>query len=217
MPSSKTRKPLILIINKILNKMTSNNNDSELYEDTHGHKKDMGIEEHEYDGIKELDNPPPGWIMAIFYLTIGIYILYGAYYFWLKVGPTQDEEYARSVERAQQKYASAAPETALVLLTDEASLNAGREVYTAMNCAACHGSAGEGNAIGPNLTDNTWIHGCSFDEVFNLIKNGFPTKGMTAFKGQINDEKISQVASYIISLKGSNPPGAKEAQGVPCE
>lgn len=212
-----TGKHLILIINKTLNMMTSNNNDSELYEDVQGDKIDMGIEEHEYDGIKELDNPPPGWIMAIFYLTIGISILYGAYYYWLKVGPNQDEEYARAVEKAQVKYASATPEGVFTLLTDEASLNAGREVYAAMNCAACHGNAGEGNAIGPNLTDNAWIHGCSFDEVFYIIKNGFPTKGMTAFKGQINDEKISQVSSYIISLKGSNPANAKAPQGQPCE
>ena len=197
--------------------MTSNNSDSELYEDTQNQEKELGIEEHEYDGIKELDNPPPGWIMAIFYLTIGISILYGAYYYWLKVGPTQDEEYVSAVEKAKVQFASATPEGAFVLLTDEVSLNAGKEVYAAMNCAACHGTAGEGNAIGPNLTDNAWIHGCSFDEVFNIIKNGFPTKGMTAFKGQINDEKISQVASYVISLKGSNPANAKEPQGITCD
>ena len=197
--------------------MTSNNSDSELYDDSPDQEKELGIEEHEYDGIKELDNPPPGWIMAIFYLTIGISILYGAYYYWLKVGPTQDEEYVRAVEKAQVKHGSANPEAAYVLLTDEVSLNAGKDVYVSMNCAACHGTAGEGNAIGPNLTDNAWIHGCSFDEVFNIIKNGFPTKGMTAFKGQINDEKISQVSSYVISLKGSNPMNAKEPQGITCD
>lgn len=197
--------------------MTSNNSDSELYEDLPDFESAKETEEHEYDGITELDNPPPGWIMAIFYLTIGISILYGAYYYWLKVGPTQDEEYVRAVEKAQVTYASANPEAAFVLLTDEASLNAGKEVYASMNCAACHGTVGEGNAIGPNLTDNAWIHGCSFDEVFNIIKNGFPTKGMTAFKGQINDEKISQVSSYVISLKDSNPANAKEPQGESCE
>ena len=80
----------------------------------------------------------------------------------------------------------------------------------------CHGTSGEGNAIGPNLTDDAWIHGCKFDDVFSLIKNGFPTKGMTAFKGQLSDEKIQQVASFVLSLKGTNPANAKAPQGVPC-
>ncbi len=197
--------------------MTSDIKDPAGYDDDGEHSSDSVSEEHVYDGIQELDNPPPGWIMAIFYITIGISILYGAYYFWLKVGPDQDVEYARALENAKLKYQSEAPAGALILLTDEASLNAGREVYASMNCAACHGTVGEGNVIGPNLTDGNWIHGCKFDEVFNIIKNGFPTKGMTAFKGQINDEKISQVASYVISIKGSNPPNAMGPQGEVCE
>ena len=86
-----------------------------------------------------------------------------------------------------------------------------------MNCAACHGMAAEGNAIGPNLTDEFWIHGCKFDEIFNSIKNGYPAKGMTAFKTQLTDEKLAQVTSYVVSLKGSNPANAKAAQGEKCE
>jgi cytochrome c oxidase cbb3-type subunit 3 len=175
------------------------------------------IEEHDYDGIKELDNPPPRWIMAIFYLTIGISILYGAYYFWLKVGDQQETEYAKSVQKAQEKMDLMAPAVALTLLTDEASLAEGKTIFTAMNCHTCHGIMGEGNAIGPNLTDNAWLHGCKFDNVFQLIKNGFPTKGMTAFKGQLSDEKIQKVTSYVVSLKGTNPPNAKTPQGDPCQ
>jgi cytochrome c oxidase cbb3-type subunit 3 len=176
----------------------------------------LDIEDHEYDEIKELDNPPPGWIMAVFYLTIGISILYGAYYFWLRVGDKQEAEYAKSVEKARLKYQKEQPAGELTLLTDAASLTAGKDVYTAMNCATCHGAKAEGNVIGPNLTDNYWLHGCKFEEVFNLIKNGFPTKGMTAFKAQLPDEKIRQVTSYVISLKGSDPAGAKAPQGEPC-
>jgi len=177
----------------------------------------MDVEDHEYDEIKELDNPPPGWIMAVFYLTIGLSILYGAYYFWLRVGDQQDEEYARSVEKARLKYQKEQPAGAMTLLTDAASLATGKEIYAAMNCATCHGPKAEGNVIGPNLTDNYWLHGCKFEEVFNLIKNGFPTKGMTAFKAQLSDEKIRQVTSYVISLKGSEPAGARAPQGEPCE
>ena len=85
-----------------------------------------------------------------------------------------------------------------------------------MNCFACHGMNGEGNAIGPNLTDDAWMHGCDFQSVFNIVKNGNPAKGMTAFKGQISDTKIQKVSSYIVSLVGTNPANAKEAQGEKC-
>jgi cytochrome c oxidase cbb3-type subunit 3 len=174
--------------------------------------------DHDYDGIKELDNPPPRWIMALFYITIGFSILYGAYYFWLKQGDHQDAEYAKKSAKHDEKYQVASLSADdLVLLTDASSIEEGKVVYNEMNCFACHGMNGEGNAIGPNMTDNYWLHGCSFQEVFNVIKNGVPAKGMTAFKGQISDEKIQKVTSYVISLKGTNPPNAKEAQGELCE
>ena len=197
--------------------MTTNKYDLPEEDAGYGHGPVMDIEDHEYDGIKELDNPPPGWIMAVFYLTIGISILYGAYYFWLHVGDKQEAEYLKSVEKASLKYKKEQPGGPLTLLTDAASISAGKDIFTAMNCATCHGTNAEGNVIGPNLTDNYWLHGCKFTEVFNLIKNGFPTKGMTAFKAQLSDEKIQKVASYVISLKGSNPPNAKAPQGEPCK
>jgi cytochrome c oxidase cbb3-type subunit 3 len=177
----------------------------------------MNIEDHEYDGIKELDNPLPGWIMAVFYLTIGLSILYGAYYFWLHVGDQQEAEYVKSVEMANLKYNKGPVGGSLSQLSDPESIASGKAIFKAMNCITCHGISGEGNAIGPNLTDNYWLHGCKFEEIFNLIKNGFPTKGMTAFKAQLTDEKIQQVASYIMSLKGSNPANAKAPQGEPCK
>ncbi|MEN8115704.1 MAG: cbb3-type cytochrome c oxidase N-terminal domain-containing protein [Bacteroidota bacterium] len=179
---------------------------------------DDKIMDHDYDGIKELDNPPPRWIMMIFYITIGWSILYGAYFFWLKIGDHQDAEYARKSQMHDEKYQIAAVATdKMEALTDAASLEEGKVVYTEMACMACHGMNGEGNAIGPNLTDKYSIHGCDFQSVFNIIKNGNPTKGMTAFKGQISDEKIQKVASYVISLVGSDPANAKEPQGDECK
>ena len=176
------------------------------------------ITDHEYDGIKELDNPPPRWIMAIFYITIGFSILYGAYYFWLGVGADQDAEYVQKSEIHETKYQMVSLSADdLSWLTDEASITEGKTIYKDMNCFACHGLNGEGNAIGPNLTDEMWINGCDFQSVFNIIKNGNPAKGMTAFKGQISDEKIQKVSSYIHTLKGTNPANAKAAQGVKCE
>ena len=190
--------------------MATENKPQDLHEDN--------ITDHEYDGIKELDNPPPRWIMALFYITIGFSILYGAYYFWLKQGDHQDAEYVRKSEAHDQKYKIANVSTDdLVLLTDASSIEEGKTIYNEMNCFACHGMLAEGNAIGPNMTDEYWIHGGGIKNLFKVIKNGVPAKGMTAFKGQMSDANIQKVSSYIISLKGSNPPNAKEAQGEKCE
>lgn len=175
-------------------------------------------DEHNYDGIQELDNPPPGWIMFIFYLTIGISILYGAYYFWIGVGPDQHQEYENAILKAQAQLEAGQPAMEMTLLTDEASLAEGKTIYADMNCAACHGAEGEGNAIGPNLVDDYWIHGCSFEEVFNVIKNGEPLKGMTAFKTQLSDERIRKVSSYVlVTMKNYTPANPKDPQGEKCE
>jgi cytochrome c oxidase cbb3-type subunit 3 len=175
-------------------------------------------DEHNYDGIQELDNPPPRWIMAIFYITIGFAIIYTAYYFWFDVGDLQDAQYAKKSQMHDTKYqmASASPDE-IMALTDATDLEAGKAIFSEMTCFACHGMNGEGNAIGPNLTDNAWISGCDFQSVFNIIKNGNPAKGMTAFKTQLSDSRLQMVASYVLSLKGSNPANAKEPQGETCE
>lgn len=181
-------------------------------------EQDGPVMDHDYDGIKELDNPPPRWIMLMFYITIAWSIIYGAYYFWLKEGDHQDDEYAKKSMKHDQKYQIASLDAdALVAFTDEASLAEGKQIYTDMACMACHGMNGEGNAIGPNLTDNHSLNGCDFQSTFSIIKNGNPAKGMTAFKGQISDEKIQKVASYVMTMVGTNPANAKEAQGEKCE
>jgi cytochrome c oxidase cbb3-type subunit III len=191
-----------------------NNNHIHPDDNDHGHNYD----EHNYDGIQELDNPPPGWIMFLFYLTIGISILYGAYYFWIGVGPDQHQEYERAIQRAQATLEAGQPAVALALLTDEASLAEGKAIYAEMNCAVCHGIQGEGNAIGPNLTDDYWIHGCDFEAVVNMVKNGEPLKGMTPFKTLLSDEKIQKVASYVlVAMKEYTPENPKDPQGEKCE
>jgi cytochrome c oxidase cbb3-type subunit III len=182
------------------------------------HEEGHVMDEHNYDGIEELDNPPPGWIMFIFYLTIGISILYGAYYFWIGIGPDQHQEYDKALLNAQAQMESSQTSIEMTLLADEASLTEGKTIYADMNCAACHGIEGEGNAIGPNLTDDFWIHGCSFEEVFNMIKTGAPLKGMTAFNTQLSDERIRKVTSYVlVSMKDYNPANPKGPQGEQCE
>lgn len=180
-------------------------------------EQDENLMDHDYDGIKELDNPPPRWIMLMFYITIGWSIIYGAYFFWLKEGSLQDEEYAMKSEKHDEKYQiTSISSDDLVAFTDEASLAEGKQIYTDMACMACHGMNGEGNTIGPNLTDNAWIHGCKIEDVFNVIKNGVPEKGMTPYKVQLSDDKIQKVGSYILSIVGSNPANAKAPQGEEC-
>ncbi len=175
-------------------------------------------EEHNYDGIQELDNPPPRWIMMMFYITIGFSIIYAAYYFWFDVGDLQDAQYAKKSQTHDVKYQMNSQSSDVIMaLTDPADIAEGAQIYTEMVCMACHGISGEGNAIGPNLTDKHWLNGCDFPAVFSIIKNGNPIKGMTAFKAQLSDTRIQKVSSYVLSMQGSNPANAKEPQGDACE
>jgi len=175
-------------------------------------------QEHNYDGIQELDNPPPQWIMAIFYITIAFSIIYAAYFFWLDVGDLQDAQYARKSQVHDTKYQMGSTSSEeLGALTDAADLDAGKAIFSEMSCFACHGMNGEGNAIGPNLCDDVSLNGCDFQSTFDIIKNGKPAKGMAAYKTQLSDSRIQLVSSYVLSLRGSNPANAKGPQGESCE
>lgn len=173
---------------------------------------------HDYDGIRELDNSLPPWWLYMFYGTIIFAAVYLWYYHVSAKGPNQEQEYIAAMEigEAQKaKYlasqADAIDEKTVTALLDETALAEGKEIYTA-NCMVCHGANGEG-VVGPNLTDKYWIHGGSVNNIFSTIKNGVPEKGMIAWKDQLRPAAIQKVASYILSLQGSNPANAKEAQG----
>ncbi len=171
--------------------------------------------EHEFDGIKELNNPPPPWLMYMFYITVGISIIYWIYYHVSGAGDLQEAEYLNEMKQAEKDISKNVKTIEIVLLNDEASIAAGEALFTEKGCTACHGKHGEGNAIGPNLTDNYWLHGADVKSVFNVVKNGVPTKGMTPFKGQLSDDKILQLSSFVLlKLKGSNPENPKDPQGV---
>jgi cytochrome c oxidase cbb3-type subunit 3 len=181
-------------------------------------EKDVELD-HEYDGIRELDNSLPPWWLYLFYITIIWGVGYVIYYHVGNWGPNQEQEYVSAMEVAEEQKAAflatqadLVDEKSVTLLTDEASLAEGKEVYLA-NCVACHGAAGEGNAVGPNLTDKYWIHGGSVQSVFSTIKYGVVQKGMQAWQAQLRPQVMQKVASYILSLQGSNPPNAKDPQG----
>jgi cytochrome c oxidase cbb3-type subunit 3 len=178
------------------------------------------MEGHEFDGIKELDNPPPSWLMYLFYASIFVSVLYWGYYHAFNEGPNQYQEYEMEVAQASaimDAHMAQLPPESTQASTDPADLEAGKALFTGKACFACHGMNGEGNAIGPNLTDDFTLHGCGFEATAKVIKTGVPTKGMTPYEGQLTPKEIEQLASYIVSLKGSNPANAKAAQGEKCD
>jgi cytochrome c oxidase cbb3-type subunit III len=171
---------------------------------------------HEYDDIKELDNRLPRWWLWLFIITIVWGVVYLFLFDVFKVAPHQQEEYQKEVAEAGINPMQAAElDTTLVALTDPASLTAGKEVFD-KQCVACHLAQGQGK-IGPNLCDTFAIHGCGFKDVYKVITIGVPEKGMISWKTQLSKDQIVKVASYILTLKGTNPPDPKEPQGDPCK
>lgn len=173
---------------------------------------------HNYDGIRELDNSLPPWWLYMFYGCIIWAFAYIYYYHFSNAGQNQKQEYIAAMELAEvnkNKYlasqANAIDEKTVIMLADQALLSEGKEMYLT-NCAVCHGQLGEGG-VGPNFTDKYWLHGGSINEVFSTIKYGVPEKGMIAWKTQLRPAAIQKLASYILSLQGTNPPNQKEPQG----
>lgn len=174
--------------------------------------------DHEYDGIRELDNVLPPWWTSLFYACIIFSIGYMAYYH-LFGGETQHEEYVRKNTEALaaiEEWKKTAPDLVnaenVITLTDEASINAGKVIYTE-SCAVCHLADG-GGSIGPNLTDDYWILGGGIKEIFHTIsEGGRPGKGMIPWKTELSPLQIQQVSSYILTLVGTTPAVGKEAEG----
>jgi cytochrome c oxidase cbb3-type subunit 3 len=175
--------------------------------------------EHDFDGIRELDNPTPPWFNFLFYGTIFFAISYLGYYHVLGTGLFQDQEYEQEVAMAEKqraeimaKFTASINAENVTLLTEPKAIAEGSAIYSKY-CVACHGSEGQGG-VGPNLTDNYWIHGADVKDVFKVITEGVPNKGMISWKKQLNPLQIQQVASFIATLRGTNPPNPKEPQGI---
>lgn len=172
---------------------------------------------HDFDGIRELDNKLPPWWVALFYITI-IWGVGYLFYYHLSDGPSSYDEYVEEVRQGEEQAAAflarqvnAVDEHTVTMLEDAAALANGKSIFL-NNCAACHGQAGEGG-VGPNMTDNYYLHGGTIKDVFKVIKYGVPEKGMISWKSQIRPVEMQQVASYIMTLVGTNPPNAKEPEG----
>lgn len=178
---------------------------------------------HEYDGIQEMNNKLPRWWLGLFYITIIIGVIYILRFHVLKTAPLQEEEYLTEMAAFEQTPSEEAPapsssssgDEATVTgtrLTDAASLEGGKTVYD-KNCAVCHLAQGQG-LVGPNLTDAYWIHGGSFEDIVKVINTGVIEKGMIAWKDMLSVTDIQQVASFIMSLQGTNPPNPKAQEGT---
>ena len=173
--------------------------------------------DHDYDGIKELDNVLPPWWVGLFWAGIIFAIVYMVR-FHVVGDYTQEEEFLTEMsekDKEVEEYLKTAPDQMdmdkVILLTDAAALAEGKKIYEA-NCIACH-RPDAGGAIGPNLTDDHWILGGGIKNVFNtLMEGGRPGKGMIAWKDQIKPTDLQKLASYVLSLQGSNPTDPKPTE-----
>jgi cytochrome c oxidase cbb3-type subunit 3 len=174
---------------------------------------------HDYDGIRELDNVLPPWWVNLFYATI----IFGAVYlfrFHVIDSYTQAEEFEQEVALANaelEKIKANSPKEEIsldqvVVLTDDASLAKGKEIFVNA-CAACHKTNG-GGIVGPNLTDEYWINGGGIKNIFKIISEGSKNNAsMVAWSKTLESTDIQKIASYIMKIQGTKPAGAKAAEG----
>ncbi len=174
--------------------------------------------DHDYDGIRELDNKLPPWWVWGFYLTIVFAFVYLIHYHVSGSGSLQLEEYNHELRTAELEKenrmktdANFVTESNVAATADPMALSEGQGIYQ-KNCVACHGSAGQGG-VGANLTDDFWLHGGGIKNIFHVITSGVPDKGMISWKSQLSAKQIQSVASFILTLHGTNPPDPKAPQG----
>ena len=172
------------------------------------------ILDHDYDGIQEYDNPLPRWWLMMFYLSIAFALVYLP---WYHFGPGElpQEEYAAEMAAAgagDVRGAGFTQEELSAALADQGAVASGKGVFD-KNCVACHTATGAG-LVGPNLTDEYWLHGGSLADIARVIADGVPDKGMISWKTQLSHQDMVAVAAYVKSLKGTNPPNPKEPQGA---
>ncbi len=174
--------------------------------------------DHNYDGIRELDNILPPWWVGMFYATIIAGVVYFSYYHIADKGLSSSEQYLVEVEEAEEEVkaylamqSDQVDENTVVMLEDENELALGASIFI-NKCAVCHGAEGQGG-VGPNMTDNYFLHGGTINDAFRTIKYGVPEKGMISWKSQLRSSDMQRVASYILTLVGTTPPNPKDPEG----
>ena len=173
--------------------------------------------DHDYDGIKELNNALPPWWKYGFYITVVVAVFYVLKFEVWHTGMNPTEEYIAEMSAAKVQtdaYLASAKENVdenSVIQLDASGAAAGKEIF-AKTCVPCHLSEGQG-IVGPNLTDDYWIHGGGIKDIFKTIKYGYPDKGMQSWQTTYSPVQMQQLATYIRTLKGTNPPNPKAPQG----
>jgi len=173
---------------------------------------------HEVDGIQEYDNKLPNWWLYTLYGAILFSVGYWFHYHVASFGDSQSAEYqaeldkAAAIEAVKIKAAGVmTPEALASLARDKGTVEQGRHVF-AQTCAACHRQDG-GGVVGPNLTDEFWLHGAAPEKIYKTITQGVPEKGMPAWGAQLGRERSQAVTAYVISIRGTNVAGGKAPQG----
>lgn len=173
--------------------------------------------DHEYDGIKEFDNKVPPLLNYIMVFTVIFAVIYMLHYHVFKTGDLPSAEYSKEMRIAdmqrQELIRSGAFITEETVVFDDSpdALAIGKDLYD-KNCVTCHGVTGEG-LVGPNLIDDYWIHGGSIQDIFRVINEGVPEKGMISWQAQLNPKQIQDVSSYIYTLHDETFKGGKEPEG----
>jgi cytochrome c oxidase cbb3-type subunit 3 len=182
----------------------------------HSHAHDVETD-HEYDGIREFDNPLPNWWLATLWLAV---IFGGLYWIWFQQLPADGSmgAYHKAMNAHEELMLanSISDEELAAAMTDPAAIAAGQEIYD-VNCKSCHGAKGEG-LVGPNLTDGYWLHGAAPKDIYITVARGVQNPRPTAMAPWLpvlGGDKLSHVVAYVNSLKGSNVPGPRGPEGKP--
>jgi cytochrome c oxidase cbb3-type subunit III len=190
----------------------------------YGETDDRIISGHTYDGIKEYDNPMPGWWVWIFVASIVFSVFYwvGIHHLgWINTYEDDLQASLQELQSIREAHALEHPsfeadEASLAaLLEDDDAIESGARTY-ATYCAACHGAQGQGS-IGPNLTDGHFIHGGSLTDVFTVITEGVAARGMPGWESTLTPDERGALTAYLRSIEGSNPPNPRPPEGEPRE
>src|SRR6478735_10478324 len=175
--------------------------------------------EHSYDGIQEFDNPMPRWWVYLFWATIIFSILYILNVPGFGIGKGRIADYdkamaaaaAADAKRKAAQPAGASAEQLAAMTKDASVLALGKQVF-GQNCAACH-RADAGGQIGPNLTDDYWLHGGALEQIHKTVVDGVLEKGMPPWGKVLKPAQLDAVVAYVYTLRGTNPPNPKAPQG----
>ncbi len=171
---------------------------------------------HRYDDILEEDNHLPNWWLFILFGTIVFAFGYWFVYHTMKVLPTPGAEYATDVAAIKKANLAANPmsdEALASLVKDPNSIAEGQKVFVS-TCASCHGQNAQG-VVGPNLTDQFWIHGAQPTQIAKSVTEGYAEKGMPAWGPILGPDKVRKVTAFVLSIRNTNVAGGKAPQGDP--